>query len=187
MQKTKILIFYSADSLRQDFLETDSFIRRLNDCYLDRGHYFTTILDDAISDDATRDAEIADCALAFFLTEPGEAAPFSKGAQPSSSGGLPDAYKTALNSYNKTGKPKISVYIKNTGTEKPPLPTTIDHALITNSYSHPDTLKLEILMQLNQLGLDGVDVHLEDGKAWQGSTVLLSLENVEAVSGYENL
>ena len=42
-------------------------------------------------------------------------------------------------------------------------------------------------MQIKQLNLDGVDIHLEDGKAWQGNTVLLSLENVEAVSGYENL
>jgi DNA-binding CsgD family transcriptional regulator len=42
-------------------------------------------------------------------------------------------------------------------------------------------------MQIKQLGLDGVDIILEDGKAWQGNTVLLSLENVEAVSGYENL
>jgi tetratricopeptide (TPR) repeat protein len=54
-------------------------------------------------------------------------------------------------------------------------------------YSHPDTLKLEILMQIKQLNLDGVDIRLKDGKAWQGNTVLLSLENVEAVSGYENL
>ena len=42
-------------------------------------------------------------------------------------------------------------------------------------------------MQIKQLELDGVDIRLEDGKAWQGNTVLLSLENVEAVSGYENL
>ena len=42
-------------------------------------------------------------------------------------------------------------------------------------------------MQIKQLGLDGVDIRLDDGKAWQGSTALLSLENVEAVSGYENL
>ena len=54
-------------------------------------------------------------------------------------------------------------------------------------YAHIDTIKLDILMQIKHLGLDGVDMRLEDGKAWQGNTVLLSLENVEAVSGYENL
>jgi DNA-binding NarL/FixJ family response regulator len=184
----------------------------------------------------TGDAEIADCALAFFLTEP-------------SSTELPDIYKTALNSYNKTGKPRIFTYMKiqelgaegqraystqelgddgprqcsvvsdqrsadealRQGSEGgtrvgdgvldvPPHEGTPGRSPVLNSqfsilnsqflarpYSHPDTLKLEILMQIKQLNLDGVDIHLEDGKAWQENTVLLSHENVEAVSGYENL
>ena len=236
MQKTKIFVSFSADSLKQDVLETESFIRRLNDCYLDKGHYFTPILDETISDDATGETEIADCALAFFLAE-------------ASSTELPETYKTALNSYNKTGKPRIFTYMKiqelgaegqradstqELGDDGPRQCSVVSdqrsadegntaastrssvsnstlhtqhsklngaRSSVSNSklqtpnstlfpprpYTHPDTLKLEILMQIKQLGLDGVDIHLEDGKAWQGNTVLLSLENVEAVSGYENL
>ena len=86
MQKTKILIALSGDRLKQDAMEADYFIRRLNDCYLDKGHYFTPALDDTTSDDATRETGIADCALAFFLIESGESAPFSKGAPPSGGG-----------------------------------------------------------------------------------------------------
>ena len=42
-------------------------------------------------------------------------------------------------------------------------------------------------MQIKQLDLYGVDIRLEDGKAWQGLDPLLILENVESVTGYENL
>jgi len=173
MEITKIFIAAQPDNLKSDISELGLFFLNINNCYVSKGHYFTPILNDTISDDATGDTENTDCALAFFLTRPGSE--------------LPDTYKAALNSYNKTGKPKISVYIKNTGDEKPLLPATIEYSLNTNNYDHLDTLKLEILMQIKQLNLDGVDIHLEDGKAWQGNTVLLSLENVEAVSGYENL
>jgi len=38
MQKTKILLSASTDNLKQDVLETESFIRRISDCYFDRGH-----------------------------------------------------------------------------------------------------------------------------------------------------
>jgi len=172
MEITKIFIAAQPDNLKTDISEVEIFIHRINNCYVSRGHFFTTILGESLGD-ATCDAEIADCSLAFFLAELGSE--------------LPDNYKTAINSYNKTGKPKISVYIKNTGDEKPSPPSTIDYSIITTNYTHLDTLKLEILMQIKQFNLDGVDIHLEDGKAWQGNTVLLSLENVEAVSGYENL
>ena len=179
MLKTSIFVSAASEDVKADVVELMDFFRRTNDRYFDRGHYFSLLLSEDIDRDASLD--VADCALAFFLAGPVESAPFSEGM------GLPDTYQAALNSYNKTGKPKISVYIKNPGTEKPSPAPSIDYSLISNNYSHIDTLKLDILMQIKRLGLDGVDIHLEDGKAWQGNTVLLSLENVEAVSGYENL
>ena len=57
----------------------------------------------------------------------------------------------------------------------------------TRPYTHIDTLKFGILMQIKQLDLDGVDIRLADGKAWQGGDALLALGSVETVSGYENL
>ena len=158
MEITKIFIAAQPDNLKSDISELGLFFLNINNCYVSKGHYFTPILNDTISDDATGDTENTDCALAFFLTRPGSE--------------LPDTYKAALNSYNKTGKPKISVYIKNTGDEKPLLPATIEYSLNTNNYDHLDTLKLEILMQIKQLNLDGVDIHLEDGKAWQGTYII---------------
>ena len=220
MEIIKIYFAAQPDNLKTDISELETFIFRINNCYVSRGHYFTPILSESTSDDATRESEVADCALAFFLTVPGS--------------NLPDAYKTAITSYNKIGRPKLFVYTKSEGVgnkglgsrdegledvgrgsgngqlisgecreesgarsanfsnsqfsmrreQAPALHTTF---YVSRPYAHIDTLKLEILMQIKQLGLDGVDIRLEDGKAWQGTTVLLSLENVEAVSGYENL
>ena len=126
-----------------------------------------------------------------------------------------------MESYNKTGKPRIFAYVRvqgsavsgqldtgesreesgelgdggtSQGTGKG-LPLSINSTLNTpistlfsaRPYSHLDTLKLGILMQIKQLGLDGVDIRLADGKAWQGGDALMALDDVETVAGYENL
>ena len=101
MLKTRIFVSASGDSQKRDTLEIESFFRRISDCYVDRGHYFSLILGEDFGDTAVIGSEIADCTLAFFLTMPGAE--------------LPETYKTALNSYNKTGKPKVFVYTKSEG------------------------------------------------------------------------
>ena len=98
MEITKIFIAAQPDSFKHDISELESFFLRINNCYVSRGHYFTPILDNNAGSVATGNVEIADCALAFFLTRPGSE--------------LPDNYKTALTSYNRTGKPRIFTYVK---------------------------------------------------------------------------
>ena len=98
MEITKIFIAAQPETLKTDITEIEIFIHRINNCYVGRGHFFTTILDESINDGAARDLEIADCALAFFLV--------GAGAE------LPETYKAALNCFNKTGKPKVFVYTK---------------------------------------------------------------------------
>ena len=181
MIKTKIFIASSADDFKTDNLEIESFISRLNYCYVDRGLFFTPVLSVDMSDIESRNREIAESSVAFFLLNA------------ETSADIGEIYKAARSSYNKTGKPKVSVYIKTTGA------TTQDNTKLLrnklgdiadlnyNTYSHVDTLKLGILMQVKQLDLPGVDIRLDNGKAWQGSDALLILENVESVTGYENL
>jgi len=181
MTKTKIFIASSAGNFKTDNLETESFILRLNNRYVDRGLYFTPVLSADVGDAESRNREIADSSVALFLLNAETNADI---------GGI---YNAARSSYNKTGKPKISVCIKttdaNTQDNTKLLRDKLGGAaeLLYNTYSHVDTLKLGILMQIKQLDLPGVDVRLEDGKAWQGDDALLILENVESVTGYENL
>jgi len=143
--------------------------------------FFDITFNADITDAESRNREIADSSVAVFLLNA------------ETNAEIGEIYKAARDSYNKTGKPKISVYIKTTSDK------TQDNAKLLgdklggvaelhyNTFSHVDTLKLGILMQIKQLDLPGVDIRLEDGKAWQGSDALLILENVESVTGYENL
>ena len=202
MQKTKIFVSAASDNLKRDISEIESFFRRMNDCYLDRGHYFTLLLDDDVESSASevsyttsfdegendRNAavkKLSECELAFFLLG-SESIDEQAGA-----------YKYASESYSRSGKPGIYAYVKtqdmipsaqDPNQDSPPqLAVSISGAAATRHYSHTDTLKLGILMQIKQLELDGVDIRLEGGRAWQGNTALMTLDNVETVSGYENL
>jgi len=184
MNKIKIFLAGSADELCAERLELSDFVRRLNDCYLDKDLYFVLTSNvDAEPDirDST-DIKVSGYDLAFFLF----------GAKLDKK--VFDAFEAVFASYKKTGKPKIVTYFK----EDVKQPTSeeievLQERLETDpdyfyySYSHIDTLKLGVLMTIKRLDLNGVDIRLENGKAWQGSDMLLSLDHVEMLCGYEEL
>jgi tetratricopeptide (TPR) repeat protein len=211
MIKTKIFIASSAETLRPDLTEIEAFILRLNKCYVSRELFFDPSLSSDFSDADARSKEIADSSIALFLIDAADTTG-DRGRSPlrgtDTGDSIQATYKAARDSYNKTGKPRIVLYVKaadaaSSGKLKvesgklgdaPNAPSsnnfqlsTFNSQLYQSAYTHPDTLKLGILMQIKQLGLPGVDIRLEDGKAWQGDDALLSLENVESVTGYENL
>ena len=184
---TKFFFASIINSFKSDWLEVESFFLRINNCYVGRGLYFSPALSSDPKDPESLKRELEGNSAAFFLLSE------DTGAD------LREAYKTARDSYIETGSPKITVYAKTTGkgqqsyTAHDPQAELIraklgaDAELYHSTYSHIDTLKLGILMQIRQLGIEGVDIRLEDGKAWQGSDALLSLDNVESVTGYEKL
>ena len=211
MRKTRILVSADGDEFKLDVYELESFIRRMNDCYLDRGHYFVLTIADSAETAGAVAPWLEELDLAFFLTEAdGDARPENQRFH--------ELLQAAQASYNKSGKPKVFVYTRiqelgNRGqgsgnreqgsvngsqgsvdsdsapfAEGKGLPLSINTTLFSaRPYMHIDTLKFGILMQIKQLDLDGVDIRLADGKAWQGGDALLALGSVETVSGYENL
>ena len=184
MNKIKIFVAGSVDEYRAKMLELSDFVRRLNDCYLDRGIYFVMVTSvDAESD--IRDAPdliAGGYDLAFFL--------FGDKLEEKAY----EAFETVFASFKKTGKPKTVTYFEEDADRptceeivvfKERLETDPDYFYY--SYCHIDTLKLGVLMNIKSLGLDGVDIRLENGKAWQGRDALLSLDHVEMLCGYEEL
>ena len=133
------------------------------------------------------------------------------------SGAMSGIYKAILNCYSEGGNLKIFVYIRDdagdveiesnstggvdagsvelegsgatrrSGHEILSDPGLGIQSFYQSSYSHIDTLKFGILMQINHLGIDGVNIELDGGKVRQGSEVLMTLDCVEALTGYENL
>ena len=184
MNKVKILIASSTEEFSADMLEIGDFVRGLNDCYLDRGLYLTLQKRSGI-DNGKRDEyykTLIDCDLAFFL--------FCNKTEQD----MTEAQNAAMDCNRKNNKPKVITYFKADDTQ--PQTKAIEHLkkrlgketdYYYNTYRHIDTLKLGLLMNIKQLDLDGVDVRLEDGKAWQGGEALLSLDHVEMVSGYVEL
>ena len=81
MEITKVYLAARPDELKTDVTELETFLFRINNCYVSRGHYFTPVLSDNMSDGTTGGNEIAECALAFFLTGPGESVSFSEGSR----------------------------------------------------------------------------------------------------------
>ena len=175
MLKTGIYIEAAADGLKQDISEIETFFRRINFCYIDKNHFFSLVTGDDVSDGASGERMTVNCDLAFFLAN--YRSSYGESTAGMNEAELPESYKAALESYNRTGKPKVFVYTKTEGSgiRGQGLPLSINSSLNTPSstlfpsrpYAHIDTLKLGILMQIKQLDLDGVDIHLEYGKAWQ--------------------
>ena len=184
MNKIKIFINGSLDKFNVEIAEVGDFIRELNDCYLDKGLYFSLIKSGGIDNEKPGEykSALAGCDLAFFL--------LSTNAEQN----MTESLDAALDCYRKNNKPKVITYFKTDNAQPPTeeveklkkhLEGETDYYY--NTYNHIDTLKLGLLMNIKQLDLDSVDIRLEDGKAWQSGEVLLSLDHVEMVSGYEDL
>jgi DNA-binding NarL/FixJ family response regulator len=217
-------------------MEIELFIGRLNNCYIDRGHYFKPIISQNCSNAEIRNQELADSSIALFIIDTDR-----RGRTPvqcpENGESLKEAYKAARERYNKTGMPRIAIYVKQdseSGEDESGKISSVDCAgaphradnsaygdaaevtdavktaggkqrnaggegtvntelripnseFYHNTYINVDTIKLGILMQIKQLDLDGIDIRLENGKVWQGSDVLLLLDNVESVTGFETL
>jgi len=188
MVVTKLFFASSVQMHITERAELSEFFISLNNSFVGKGLYFAPVFHTQGGDDLTAGgslvdalSEIAGSSLAFFLFNPeyggerGEA--------------LQEMLKIARDEYIKTGRPAIVVYTRTQGTQGDrtvPLCSNVP-LCYTNTYSHIDTLKLGILMQIKQLGFDGFDIRLKDGKAWQGGEALLALDNVDSIARYENL
>ena len=197
MNRVRISIDASPDEFGAEIEQIGNFIRILNDCYVDKEIYFFLSTNSNAHENANpyagsqsgglggRQSEDA-LALAADLTL------FLFGAKADAN--TEEALSAALNSYRKNGKPIVVTYFREMGGElqaeeiddlQQRLSREPDYYY--HMFSHIDTFKLGVLMNIKRLDLNGVDIRLDNGKAWQGGEVLLSLENVEMVSGYEDL
>ena len=177
INRVSLFIAAKAREFGDELAEIGDFIRELNDCCLDRGVYFSLKRNGDTS-------ALADCSLAFFML-----CAITGGGNER----IRELYRAARDSYSKTGKPRIVVYIK-AGPDQTQDDANLlreqlgaDIETFHSSYTHIDTVKLGILMQIKQLDIKGVDIRLEGGKALQGSEVLMPLDNVGSLTGYENL
>jgi len=202
MVVTKLFFALPAEPDKSERMELSEFFLCLNNIFVEKGLYFAPVYymrdeNIAIGGKSADSMErgIAGCSLAFFLIDTDSGGEHDEALQ--------EAFRSARENYSKTGKPIIAIYVRQSseyGMQNARLPLSdatpassssgflIPYSdFYKNTYSHIDTLKLGILMQIKRLSLDGVDISLDNGKAWQGSDALLALDNVDSVARYENL
>lgn len=177
MRKVKVSVIASAKELNADVASAAELFRGLNGVCLDKDLFFTF----KEHDYAGGSGFPADSDIVFFLFH-----------------GKTDRdmfaiYNAASEPVVKDGKIKTATYVRIDG-DAPETEAIAalneginQEAVNYNTYTHTDTLKLGMLMHIKQLGLEGADIKLEDGKVKLGGVELLSLEHVETVSGHEEL
>jgi len=169
MKKIKVYFSSSSKELSVEMAGITDYFLGLNDCFLDKGLLLSVSTGLSGSD------------IVFFLID--SVASWSD-----------DDFDAALENRKQRGKPEIVVYLKTD--ETGPQPETAARLMDRlnqeagcryNTFGHIDTLKLGVLLQLKVICPDHMDVRLENGKAWQDNTELLSLDKVEMVVGHEEL
>ena len=143
----KIIIYLVAEeiALLQDKREISNFIRDLNDKYEDYGIYFKLMISDNIG--IIQEEEIKQSEFFFIL--------FYKEASKTAI----DKFNVAYENFKKYKNPKIATYIKK---DSNPLHDSmkefakkLDEELghYYNIYENIDTIKLNVILQLNSLWL----------------------------------
>ena len=190
MKKTTIYIASSPEAFEKDRTEISAFTQRLNNCYYEKGLYFSLVtleyIKHAVSLGQKQDEKsklLSESNIALFL--------FGNTADEETLGDLNEALEMS----KKSGWPKIAVYFKTPldgAGESDEIKSLKDRLIFEtdfyyNAYENTDTLKLGLMMQIKQLKLPGMDIKLENSKVYQGNEALLSFENAEIVSDYEDL
>ncbi len=181
MKKVNIHIVSHAAQMQGDLAEVERFFRMLNDLYLDKGLYFLPIVHEGTAGAACCADKAAGGDIVLFLF----CADVDDGSQ--------EALCGVLESVKKNAALKTIVYMQaGASPQADKAARLIDRinqevGCYCGTYSHTDTLLLGILMQLRMMVPEAAGIRLDDGKVWQGSAALLSLEHVEMFSGHREL
>lgn len=190
MKYIKIFLASSLTEFKEDRRELGDYIRKLNNVYFKRGIYFKLIVCEDFSDSLAEErkqeeynAEIRDSHY-FYIIFGKEAGQYSV-----------EEFDVALEQFKKTGTPRIYTYFQMLPDEN-----DVDESIKTfigrldselnhyySKFSHLDTIKLNILLELTRNHDIGGNVHFEDGTANVDGEGVLSLERIPLYSNNTSL
>ena len=181
MKYIKIFLASSLSEFKEDRRELGDYIRKLNNVYCKRGIYFELVVCEDISDSLAEErkqeeynAEIRDCQY-FYIIFGKEAGRYSV-----------EEFNVALEQFKKTGNPHIYTYF-----QKLPDDNDVDASIkefigrldselnhYYSKFSHLDTIKLNILLELTRNQEIGGSVQFENGAANVDGEGVLSLDRI---------
>ncbi|MCL2063389.1 MAG: tetratricopeptide repeat protein [Candidatus Cloacimonetes bacterium] len=181
MKKIKLFLTSSLDKLEKDIQEFGAFIDSLNDNYQRLGIYF--YLNISGENDPAEDLKAAANSELFYIIfhdEPQEKAKAE--------------FEAAYNAFINKKTPKICTYYKKLDNKKQnktvinfmeKLRNELGH--YDSSYTHLDTLKLNLILQLKTLGLEHIKVDVNETSLLLDGQELMTLENIPIIFNNKNL
>jgi hypothetical protein len=175
LKKVRLFLTSSLGGLEGDVEELGAFIGGLNDRYVSRGIYFQ--LDVSGEDEFSADG--SELFYIIFHDEPQHRAR--------------EEFETAYKAFKAKKTPKIYTYYKQLdGTADGSALAFMDRLRnelghFNSQYTNMDTIKLNLTLQLNALGLEHVKVQVEDECVTVDGTPMLTLENIPMMFNNKNL
>ena len=172
MKKINIFLATTEESLENDKKELGNFIRDLNDKFENYDVYFK--LTNASSNMQNLSEEIQKSELFIVI--------FSSKISNETIEEFNIAYQTFLK--NKT--PKITTYIKNDSHKDESITNFLNKlneelGHYYNSYDTIDTIKLNVVLSLKQLGIELRELQIKDDKLFLGKQEIMTLEKLPMI------
>ena len=190
MTYIKLFLASSIEEFREERLELRAFIETLNkSCRPKDVTLELTVCEDmsnAMAKDRKQEeynAEIRDSQY-FYLLLGSEVGEYTL-----------EEFNAALEAFRNSGKPKIYIYCLQPGGMEPPRQSVQtflewigkDLGHYYNTFTHIDTVKMNLLLELFRDQIGGGELKLEDGQAVLNGQPVLSMENIPLYSKNETV
>lgn len=182
MRKINIFLALGEKDVREDKNEISSFIGHLNEKYEDRNLFIKLVTDDDISKSLKKSSEedIEKSEIFFII--------FGNDIKEEAI----NEFNIAYNKFKKESNPKIVTFFKKKKLEKESVKEFLEKlggklGHYYNEYKHIDSIKLEVVEQLDSLGFKEIVISTKDGKIYLNDEEIVSLDNIPMFFNNEQL
>lgn len=182
MRKINIFLALGEKDVKDDKNEISSYINHLNDKYEDKDIYIRLITDDDI-DKKLKDITEEDINKSemFFII-------FGNDIKDEAL----KEFNLAYDKFKKDSNPKIVTFSKKIDKRKESVTNFLEKlgnklGHYYNEYEHIDSIKLELVEQLESLGLKEFNLTTKDGKVYLNDEVVVNLDNIPMFFNNEHL
>lgn len=182
MKKINIFIALGENDVKDDKNEISSFIGHLNEKFEDRDLFIKLITDDdirkSIKESSEEDIKKSEIFFILFGNDIKEKAI--------------EEFNIAYNKFKKDSNPKIVTFFKKKKSQKESVKEFLEKLSgklghYYNEYKHIDSIKLEIVEQLDSLGFKEIGINTKDGKIYLNDEEIVNLENIPMFFNNEQL
>jgi hypothetical protein len=180
MKKINLFLTSSLQGLEKDITELGAFVSDLNDRYAPRAYFSLHVSGEGEMEEDIKAAENSELFYIIFHDDPQDRAKAE--------------FEAAYAAFREKKAPKIITYYKQLDSDQPgqsalafmdKLRNELGH--FNSKYTHMDTIKLNVVLQLKSLGLEHVKVDVEGSALVLDGKELMTLDNIPVIFNNKNL